>query len=179
MSSSHMNTCTQLFEAGYPQVLLLHLLPSADMVQSYLDACQDHITSLTSSPHPNAGFDLITADCQYTNHRYTLDTGVACAATMLYADGRSHPTSFLLVPRSSIATRHAMVLGNSIGIIDAGYRGTVRGVFHPLIQPSTTPVVGHRHLQVCAPQLCPVIPSVVDSLDDTARGTRGFGSSGL
>jgi dUTP pyrophosphatase len=85
-------------------------------------------------------------------------------------------------------------LANSVGIIDAGYRGNLTGMFDVVnIKSENTTnkdtdyadYIGEaysRYVQICAPGLTPIIVKVVKSLKDlgeaTERGTGGFGSTG-
>lgn len=82
-------------------------------------------------------------------------------------------------PRSGLALKHGISLPNSPGTIDADYRGEVKVI---LINFSDQPFAiarGDRIAQlVVAPvQLASFVQ--VDSLDDTARGQGGFGSTGV
>lgn len=47
---------------------------------------------------------------------------------------------------------------------------------------NTIPVTGERYVQICAPNLCPIVYQFVDSIEElgstTERGTGGFGSTG-
>jgi dUTPase len=75
-------------------------------------------------------------------------------------------------------------LANNVGIIDAGYRGHLIGMFD-LIYPKDNNVINkfERHLQICAPGLIPIVVELVNSIEDlgeeTARGSGGFGSTGF
>ena len=81
-------------------------------------------------------------------------------------------------PRSGLALKHGVTCLNSPGTVDADYRGEV-GVI--LINHGREPFVvsrGERIAQLvvaAAPQARPV---EVESLDETARGAGGFGSTG-
>ena len=85
----------------------------------------------------------------------------------------------LLFPRSSISKYH-LCLANSVGIIDANYRGEIKARFK---KTSTT---AHETLYNVGDRVCQLVilpyPEVtfeeVEELSDTARGTGGFGSSG-
>ena len=86
----------------------------------------------------------------------------------------------LLFPRSSVsATR--LLLANSVGVIDPGYRGTIIFKFRDLEYAGG--VVGLYNpgdrigqlLIVQAPQVTPVF---VESLSESIRGKGGFGSTG-
>lgn len=87
----------------------------------------------------------------------------------------------MIVPRSSMATKR-ILLANTIGIVDSGYRGNVKValIYHPTIDmPLTTTVYrGDRLAQmILVPYLNTEIEEDYD-LDDTDRGDGGFGSSG-
>ena len=81
-------------------------------------------------------------------------------------------------PRSGLASKFGITLPNSPGTIDADYRGEA---FVPLINHGKAPFTVERGMRIAQMIIMPV-PSVVvfevDSLDDTARGERGFGHTG-
>lgn len=81
-------------------------------------------------------------------------------------------------PRSGLALKHDIMLTNSPGTIDAGYRGEVGIImFNAGTQPF--PVKrGDRIAQMVICQLPEVTLSAAVSLSETGRGTGGFGSSG-
>jgi dUTP pyrophosphatase len=87
------------------------------------------------------------------------------------------PTSFMLVPRSSIF-RTPLRQANNIGIIDSGYRGRImvpvdnRSNEDYIIKPK------ERLFQLVHPSLKPISIELVSELDDTKRGSGGFGSTG-
>lgn len=84
----------------------------------------------------------------------------------------------IVVPRSSIAKK-SLLLTNSAGIIDPGYRGEIMGKFR-----STTDVVpavykeGERFAQLIILPLPSIEVEEVDSLNETERGEGGYGSTG-
>ena len=84
----------------------------------------------------------------------------------------------LILPRSGLGHKHGIVLGNLVGLIDSDYQGQLmvscwnRGHTTFTIQPL------ERIAQLV---LVPVVQAsfrVVDSFDDSSRGTGGFGSTG-
>jgi len=82
-------------------------------------------------------------------------------------------------PRSGLASRHGLTLPNAPGTIDADYRGEVRV---PLINLGRAPFVVEHGMRIAQLVLAPVAllaPVEVRSLDETARGDGGFGSTGL
>ena len=87
------------------------------------------------------------------------------------------PESFMLVPRSSIF-RTPLRQANNIGIIDSGYRGHI---MVPVDNHSNEDYIiknGQRLFQLVHPSLKPISIEVVEELDETERGSGGFGSTG-
>jgi dUTP pyrophosphatase len=81
-------------------------------------------------------------------------------------------------PRSGLAAKHGIALVNSPGTIDADYRGEIKII---LVNLSGTPFVlqpGERIAQMVIARHEQAEWIVADKLDDTARGTGGFGSTG-
>lgn len=102
----------------------------------------------------------------------------------------SFNTGFYMYPRSSLS-KTQLRLANSVGIIDAGYRGNLIGMFDVVNinfenrQNSKADYIGkayERYVQICAPGLVPIIVKIVKSVtelgDTTQRGDGGFGSTG-
>ena len=84
----------------------------------------------------------------------------------------------LVFPRSSIR-KYDIALKNSVGVIDAGYRGEIQATFH-----KKRGVVSKKY--DVGDRICQIIilpfPSVrfmeKDELSDSERGTGGHGSTG-
>lgn len=84
----------------------------------------------------------------------------------------------IVVPRSSLGKRR-LVIANTVGVIDSDYRGTIK--MNLVNQSNITQTIDNleRLCQlVVVPHYNPNDIEVVDELDDTERGTGGFGSSG-
>ncbi len=82
-------------------------------------------------------------------------------------------------PRSGLASKHGITLPNTPGTIDSDYRGPL-GV--SLINLGTEPYTIRHGDRVAQAVVVPVMQAgfmVVDALDETARGTGGFGSTGI
>ena len=82
-------------------------------------------------------------------------------------------------PRSGLAVRHGITIINAPGTIDADYRGEVKVGLINLGRESFTVRRGDRIAQMV---LAPVATAVWDlrvRLDQTSRGSGGFGSTGL
>lgn len=81
-------------------------------------------------------------------------------------------------PRSGLALKHGLSLPNTPGTIDSDYRGPL-GVLLTVI--GTEPVILHHGERIAQAVIAPVVQAAftpVTQLDDTARGTGGFGSTG-
>ena len=81
-------------------------------------------------------------------------------------------------PRSGLAVRHGITVLNAPGTIDADYRGEL---MVPLINLGHEPFVIQRGERIAQMILAPVHQvawNVVTELDDTERGSGGFGSTG-
>ncbi len=84
----------------------------------------------------------------------------------------------LILPRSSSGAKHGLELNNSVGVVDADYRGQW---FAFLRTKDGEPFYwdkGERILQFLIVPVMSVTFEVVDELNDTVRGTGGFGSTG-
>ena len=82
-------------------------------------------------------------------------------------------------PRSGLAAKHGITVLNTPGTIDADYRGNI-GVI--LVNLSTEPFTinnGDRIAQLVVSKYERVEWVEVDDLDETGRGSGGFGSTGL
>ena len=84
----------------------------------------------------------------------------------------------LVFARSGLATKHGVALANGVGVIDSDYRGEIQvalsnhGWKDYLIQP------GERIAQLVVLPVAQAEILVTDTLDDTERGSGGFGSTG-
>ena len=82
-------------------------------------------------------------------------------------------------PRSGLAAKHGISCVNAPGTIDADYRGELKVI---LINHGAEDFVINRGDRIGQMVFAPVYQAVfeeVDELDDTARGTGGFGSTGI
>jgi len=78
-----------------------------------------------------------------------------------------------------MGSKTSLRLSNSVGIIDAGYRGTLKAIVDNIDKDNGVTIPkGTRLLQICSPTLQPITYEVVDSLSETSRGTGGLGSTG-
>ncbi len=122
----------------------------------------------------DAGYDLIAridARLAPGGGRVLVPTGVAIAIPEGYAG--------FVQPRSGLALRHGVTCLNSQGLIDAGYRDEI-GVLLVNLDPHVAFDVarGDRIAQLVIQRVQEVDWQEVETLDDSARGTGGWGSTG-
>jgi len=84
----------------------------------------------------------------------------------------------LILPRSGLGHKHGIVLGNLVGLIDSDYQGQLmvstwnRGDTTFVLEPF------ERLAQLVIVPVQQVNFNIVDDFDASARGQRGFGSTG-
>lgn len=122
----------------------------------------------------SAGMDLVAAiDAPVTlapMQRKIIPTGIAMAL----------PAGFeaQIRPRSGLAAKNGITVLNTPGTIDADYRGEVGVILINLSDVPFTIERGMRVAQMVVAAHATVAWQMVDTLDDTARGAGGFGSTG-
>ncbi len=119
-----------------------------------------------------------------------MDIAAAITADIVIAPGARHavPSGLAIAvptghevqirPRSGLAFRHGVTVANAPGTIDSDYRGEVKVI---LINLGEAPFTISRGMRIAQMVVAPVIQAsltLVDTLDTTARGDGGFGSTG-
>tara|TARA_B100001057_G_scaffold122464_1_gene121338 strand:+ start:695 stop:1147 length:453 start_codon:yes stop_codon:yes gene_type:complete len=124
----------------------------------------------------DSGLDLFCPETITINPGETLkiNLNIKCEALN---DTLNENVSYYLYPRSSII-KTPLRLSNSVGIIDAGYRGDIIACVDNIKNESYTISQGDRLFQICAGDLTSINFELVDKLSDTKRGIGGFGSTG-
>jgi dUTP pyrophosphatase len=82
-------------------------------------------------------------------------------------------------PRSGLALKHSVTVLNTPGTVDASYRGEI-GVI--LINHGKNPFHVQQGMRIAQMVITPVIKAEIEqvnSLDETTRGSGGFGSTGV
>ena len=82
-------------------------------------------------------------------------------------------------PRSGLALKHGIGLVNAPGTIDSDYRGEIKIILINLGHEDFEISRGMRIAQMIIAPVLQVAIEPVESLDDTARGAGGFGSTGV
>ena len=81
-------------------------------------------------------------------------------------------------PRSGLALKYGITCLNSPGTIDSDYRGEIKVILANLGSEPFPVRRGERIAQLVPAVVTRAAAEEVASLDDTARGARGFGSTG-
>ena len=81
-------------------------------------------------------------------------------------------------PRSGLAAKHGITVLNTPGTIDADYRGEIKVILVNLSNEEFTINPGERIAQMVVARYEKVEWDSVEVLDETERGTGGFGSTG-
>ena len=81
-------------------------------------------------------------------------------------------------PRSGMASKRGVTIANAPGTIDAHYRGEIMLPLHNLTDETVTVERGERVVQLLVNPVATATMVEVDELDETERGSDGFGSTG-
>lgn len=124
-----------------------------------------------------AGLDLVAAvpadaPVMIMPQRYAaIPTGIALALPL--------GTEGQVRPRSGLAARHGITVLNAPGTIDADYRGEIQVLLVNLGRDAFSVERGMRIAQLVIVPIAHAQLFEVESLDETQRGTGGFGSTGV
>lgn len=123
----------------------------------------------------SAGMDLLSAEAKDVTidpgKRAMLATGIAIQL----------PGGFeaQVRPRSGLAAKHGITVLNSPGTIDADYRGEIKVILVNLGDQPVTLARGERIAQMVVAPVTQISFNEVKTLDNSARGAGGFGSTGM
>lgn len=125
----------------------------------------------TKAHATDAGFDLYATSKTYDN-----DGNVVYGCGLAFEIPKGYMG--LIFPRSSNAKK-SLLLSNSVGVIDAGYRGEVTAKFkrlYPISQGEYA--IGERFAQLIVMPIPAVEFEEAEELSESERGVGGYGSSG-
>ena len=104
------------------------------------------------------------------NDSYLIDTGISVELP--------EGVAAMVLPRSGLAYKVGISLGNSVGLIDSDYRGTIKVLLRNFTDEPYAVVDGDRIAQLIFVPLYSPSLVCVEELSHTARGNGGFGSTG-
>ncbi len=121
-----------------------------------------------------AGYDLfadITEDIIIKPHETVMiHTGLACAIPEGYFGG--------IYARSGLASKEGLRPANCTGVVDSDYRGELMVALHNDSQEERSVVCGEKIAQMIIQPYLAAVFEETEELDETTRGTGGFGSTG-
>jgi dUTP pyrophosphatase len=103
--------------------------------------------------------------------RFAVPTGFAVAIP--------HGYEIQVRPRSGLALKHGITCLNTPGTIDCDYRGEVKVILANLGEEVFEIERGDRIAQLVVAPAPQALVTEVETLDETARGAGGFGSTGV
>lgn len=128
----------------------------------------------TYSKEGDAGMDLTAVSKEITDDYISYKTGLSFEIPSGYVG--------LLFPRSSNSKKD-LLLTNSVGVIDSGYRGEVELRFKPILNGKLENIksyeVGDRVGQIMIVPYPKIEFVETENLSQSQRGDGGFGSTGL
>lgn len=146
------------------------------------------VNELLPMPQPatadSAGMDLRVCTTGANGTPLTGDVVLKAGETALFGTGLSiylqNPDYVGMVyPRSGLGSKHGIVLGNLVGVIDADYQGELLVCLWNRSDEDYTIKLGERIAQyVVTPVVKPTFTIVKEFSGVTERGEGGFGSSG-
>ena len=141
----------------------------------------EYIKSLyTNHQHYNpgdSGLDLFCPEDIIIGPGETMKIDLQIQCEALHDNIENNNVSYYLYPRSSII-KTPLRLANSVGIIDAGYRGNIIACVDNIKNYEFKIEKGSRLFQICGPTLEPIEIRVINELSNSQRGSGGFGSTG-
>ena len=119
----------------------------------------------------DSGLDIYIIENKIINPGETirLNLGIACE--------NLDAKSYFLMPRSSLS-KTPLRLANSVGLIDAGYRGEIMAAVDNIKDFAYEVEIGQRLFQIVAMDGSAIHFELSDNLSETTRGADGFGSTG-
>jgi dUTP pyrophosphatase len=155
--------------------------PNAHLSEATISRLKKYYSTYKKKYDTDSGIDLLTPDVIICppHMTTTIHLGICCSQVHYTP---SIPQGFYMYPRSSLSGT-PLRLANSVGIIDFSYRGELMAKVdnisdseYVINSTEQTPV---KLFQLCAPDLTPISFQLVDTLDETDRGSNGFGSTNI
>jgi dUTP pyrophosphatase len=129
---------------------------------------------VVAHPGEDLGYDLFALEDTVLRPRATVRvrTGIAVEARHPETDA---PLGLLVRDRSSMAARG---LATTAGVIDAGYRGEIQILMTNLGEATVELKAGEKIAQMIPVPVLTGLVKEMETLEESARAEKGFGSSG-
>jgi dUTP pyrophosphatase len=155
---------------------ILYVVPDTDFAELYKEQALAY--NAKAYTDKDAGFDLLCRDVTIFPGDTAKKLDQNCVAAF-YDTSKGIFRAYWLLPRSSIS-KTSLRLSNSVGLIDAGYRGKILAAVDNMRVINNVLVKGQRLFQLASPDLLPWDEvRIVDEIPGgpTLRGMGGFGST--
>ena len=129
---------------------------------------------VVAHPGEDLGYDLFALEAIQLEPRAAVRVRTGIAVEARHPE-TGLPLGLLVRDRSSMAARGIATTG---GVIDAGYRGEILVLMTNLGETLVQLKAGEKIAQMIPVPVLTGIVEIVDSLEESARAHRGFGSSG-
>jgi len=143
----------------------------------YLENYQPNWEPLHYAKAGDSGMDLRAAIentiVLEAGQRLIVPTGIICQM-----EAQTDCYEIQIRPRSGLAAKNGIIVVNTPGTVDWGYRGEIKVI---LLNTGTERLEIHPGDRIAQMMFIPVLAANLipaDELDDTARGAGGFGSTG-
>jgi dUTP pyrophosphatase len=189
-----------IIETNIKYILKINII-NKSMIDYYKSACSPSEQSFNACTiNGNAGYDIYLDNDIIVNSNKTftqLTSGIKCEMIKTFDQitfdnnsnnfvikdiiSKSINVSYLLMPRSSI-TNYNLIMGNSIGLIDASYRGEILSRVYNLNENEVILKKGQRLFQLVAPNLADFDVEIINSTDvlsSSLRNEGNYGSTGI
>ena len=124
----------------------------------------------------SAGLDLRA----YLDTKLNLEAGMSKLIPIGFAMHLDDPElAAMVIPRSGLGSKHGIVLGNLVGLIDSDYQGELMVPAWNRSEQDFQINPGDRIAQMIIVPVVQASFEIVDNFTETQRGTKGFGSSGI
>jgi dUTP pyrophosphatase len=131
-------------------------------------------TPVVAHPGEDLGYDLFSLEGTLLGPRATVRVRTGIAVEARHPETGA-PLGLLVRDRSSMAARGIATTG---GVIDAGYRGEILVLMTNLGEVPVELKAGEKIAQMVPVPVLTGAVEQVESLEDSARAEKGFGSSG-
>ena len=140
----------------------------------YLNESKD-LYKLEKATKGSAGFDLLAS----INNPIEIGAGKSLLVPCGFSLQMPHHFEAQVRPRSGLALKNSVTVLNTPGTIDSDYRGEICVILINHGQMSFKISRGMRIAQIIFKEIPEVNLVEVDELDNTKRGSGGFGSTGV
>ena len=140
----------------------------------YLNESKD-LYRLEKATKGSAGFDLLAS----INKPLVIEAGKSLLVPCGFSLQMPHHFEAQVRPRSGLALKNSVTVLNTPGTIDSDYRGEICVILINHGQMSFKINRGMRIAQIIFKETPEVNLVEVDKLDNTKRGSGGFGSTGV